>query len=358
MTNTNPSITQTTIYKTLHIKLKIDQHEPNYHSNNHLQNITQKTKDWPTRTTRSLKQPSTKHYTENKRLTNTNPTITQTTIYKTLHRKLKIDQHEPNYHSNNHLQNTTQKTKDWPTQTQLSLKQPSTKHYTQKTKDWPTQTPLSLKQPSTKHYTENKRLTNTNPTITQTTIYKTLHRKQKIDQHEPNYHSNNHLQNITQKTKQWPTQTQLSLKQPSTKHYTVKQKIDQHEPNYHSNNLSTKQLSHRKQKIDQHEPNYHSNNHLQNTTQKTKDWPTQTQLSLKQPSTKHYTENKRLTNTNPTITQTTIYKTLHRKQKIDQHKPNYHSNNHLQNTTQKTKDWPTRTQLSLKQPSTKHYTEN
>ena len=121
----------------------------------------------------------------------------QTTIYKTLHRKQKIDQHEPNYHSNNHLQNTTQKTKDWPTRTQLSLKQPFTKHYT-----------------------ENKRLTNTNPTITQTTIYKTLHRKQKIDQHEPNYHSNNHLQNITQKTKDWPTQTPLSRKQPSTKHYT------------------------------------------------------------------------------------------------------------------------------------------
>ena len=196
MTNTNPTITQTTIYKTLHRKLKIDQHKPNYHSNNHLQNTTQKTKDWPTRTQLSLKQPSTKHYIE-------------------------IDQHEPNYHSNNHLQNTTQKTKDWPTQTQLSLKQPSTKHYT-----------------------ENKRLTNTNPTITQTTIYKTLHRKQKIDQHEPNYHSNNHLQNTTQKTKDWPTQT-----------------------------------------------HYHSNNHLQNTTQKTKDWPTRTQLSLKQPSTKHYTEN-------------------------------------------------------------------
>ena len=197
MTNTNPTITQTTIYKTLHRKLKIDQHEPNYHSNNHIQNTTQKAKDWPTRTQLSLKQPSTKHYTENKRLTNTNPTITQTTIYKTLHRKLKIDQHEPNYHSNNHLQNTTQKTKDWPTQT-----------------------PLSLKQPSTKHYTENKRLTNTNPIITQTTIYKTLHIKQKIDQHEPNYHSNNHLQNTTQKTKDWPTRTQLSLKQPSTKHYT------------------------------------------------------------------------------------------------------------------------------------------
>ena len=177
-------------------------------------------------------------------------------------------------------------------------------------------------------------MTNTNPTITQTTIYKTLHRKLKIDQHEPNYHSNNHLQNTTQKTKDWPTRTQLSLKQPSTKHYTENQKIDQHKPHYHSNN------------------------HLQNTTQKTKDWPTRTQLSLKQPSTKHYTVNKRLTNTNPTITQTTIYKTLHRKQKIDQHEPNYHSNNHLQNITQKTKDWPTRTQLSLKQPSTKHYTEN
>ena len=197
MTNTNPTITQTTIYKTLHRKQQIDQHEPNYHSNNHLQNITQKTKDWPTQTPLSLKQPSTKHYTENKRLTNTNPIITQTTIYKTLHRKQKIDQHEPNYHSNNHLQNTTQKTKDWPTRTQLSLKQPSTKHYT-----------------------ENNRLTNTNPTITQTTIYKTLHRKLKIDQHEPNYHSNNHLQNTTKKTKDWPTRTQLSLKQPSTKHYT------------------------------------------------------------------------------------------------------------------------------------------
>ena len=200
MTNTNPTITQTTIYKTLHRKLKIDQHKPHYHSNNHLQNTTQKTKDWPTQTPLSLKQPSTKHYTENKRLTNTNPTITQTTIYKTLHRKLKIDQHEPNYHSN---------------------------------------------KPSTKHYTENKTLTNTNPTITQTTIYKTLHRKLKIDQHKPHYHSNSHLQNTTQKTKDWPT----------------------------------------------HEPNYHSNNHLQNITQKTKDWPSQTPLSLKQPSTKHYTEN-------------------------------------------------------------------
>ena len=259
-------------------------------------------------------------------MTNTNPTITQTTIYKTLHRKLKIDQHEPNYHSNNHIQNTTQKTKDWPTRTQLSLKQPSTKHYT-----------------------ENKRLTNTNPTITQTTIYKTLHRKLKIDQHEPNYHSNNHLQNTTQKTKDWPTQTPLSLKQPSTKHYTENKR----KPNYHSNN----HLQNTTQ-IDQHEPNYHSNNHLQNTTQKTKDWPTRTQLSLKQPSTKHYTENKRLTNTNPTITQTTIYKTLHRKLKIDQHEPHDHSNNHLQNITQKTKYWPTRTTRSLKQPSTKHYTEN
>ena len=333
MTNTNPTITQTTIYKTLHRKLKIDQHKPHCHSNKHLQNTTQKTKDWPTRTQLSLKQPSTKHYTVNKRLTNTNPTITQTTIYKTLHRKLKIDQHKPHYHSNNHLQNITQKTKDWPTQTQLSLKQPSTKHYT-----------------------ENKTLTNTNHTTTQTTIYKTLHRKLKIDQHEPNYHSNNHLQNTTQKTKDWPTQTQLSLKQPSTKHYTESKTLTNTNPTITQTTIY--KTLHRKQKIDQHEPNYHSNNHLQNTTQKTKDWPTRTTRSLKQPSTKHYTENKILTNTNHTTTQTTIYKTLHRKLKIDQHEPNYHSNNHLQNTTQKTKDWPTQTQLSLKQPSTKHYTEN
>jgi hypothetical protein len=74
------------IYKTLHRKLKIE---------NDLQNTTQKTKDW---------EWSTKHYTENKRLT---------LIYKTLHRKLKIE---------NDLQNTTQKTKDW---------EWSTKHYTE-----------------------------------------------------------------------------------------------------------------------------------------------------------------------------------------------------------------------------------
>ena len=177
MTNTNPTITQTTIYKTLHRKLKIDQHKPNYHSSNHLQ---------------------------------------------TLHRKQKIDQHEPNYHSNNHLQNISL-SDSWVCVGQ-SLG-----------------TQLSLKQPSTKHYTENKRLTNTNHRITQTTIYKTLHRKLKIDQHEPNYHSNNHLQNITQKTKDWPTRTQLTQ---TTIYKTL----------------------HRKLKIDQHEPNYHSNNHLQNIT--------------------------------------------------------------------------------------------
>ena len=155
MTNTNPTITQTTIYKTLHRKLKIDQHKPHYHSNNHLQNITQKTKDWPTRTQLSLKQPSTKHYTVNKRLTNTNPTITQTTIYKTLHRKQKIDQHEPNYHSNNHLQNTTQKTKDWPTTNPTITQTTIYKTLHRKQNIGPTRTQLSLKQPSTKHYTEN-----------------------------------------------------------------------------------------------------------------------------------------------------------------------------------------------------------
>ena len=223
---------------TLHRKQKIDQHEPNYHSNNHLQNTTQKTKDWPTRTQLSLKQPSTKHYTENKRLTNTNHRITQTTIYKTLHRKLKIDQHEPNYHSNNHLQNTTQKTKDWPTRTNYHSNN-HLQNTTQKTKDWPTRTQLSLKQPSTKHYTENKRLTNTNHRITQTTIYKTLHRKLKIDQHEPNYHS----------------------KQPSTKHYTENKRLTNTNPT-HSTTIY--KALHRKLKIDQHEPNYHLNNHLQN----------------------------------------------------------------------------------------------
>ena len=267
-------------------------------------------------------------------MTNTNPTITQTTIYKTLHRKQNIDQHE----------------------TQLSLKQPSTKHYTENkrlTNTNPTITQNNHLQNTTQKTTG---LTNTNPTITQTTIYKTLHRKLKIDQHKPHYHSNNHLQNTTKKTKDWPTRTQLSLKQPSTKHYTENKRLTNTNPTITQTTIY--KTLHRKLKIDQHEPNYHSNNHLQNTTQKTKDWPTQTPLSLKQPSTKHYTENKRLTNTNPTITQTTIYKTLHSKQKIDQHEPNYHSNNHLQNTTQKTKDWPTRTQLSLKQPSTKHYTEN
>ena len=73
------------IYKTLHRKLKIEQHRTSLKTNNDLQNTTQKTKDWATQT--SLK---------------------QTMIYKTLHRKLKIEQHKPT------------KNKQW-----------STKHYTE-----------------------------------------------------------------------------------------------------------------------------------------------------------------------------------------------------------------------------------
>ena len=51
-----------------------------------------------------------------------------------------------------------------------------------------------------------------------------VHRKQNFDQHEPHDHSNNHLQNISLSDRVvrvgQSLGTQLSLKQPSTKHYT------------------------------------------------------------------------------------------------------------------------------------------
>ena len=62
--------------------------------------------------------------------------------------------------TNNNLQNTTQKTKDRATRTPLKTNN-NLQNTTQKTKDRATRTPLK-----------------------QTIIYKTLHRKLKIEQHE------------------------------------------------------------------------------------------------------------------------------------------------------------------------------
>jgi hypothetical protein len=45
--------------------------------------------------------------------------LKQTMIYKTLHRKLKMEQHEHPLKTNNDLQNITQKTKDGATRTPL-----------------------------------------------------------------------------------------------------------------------------------------------------------------------------------------------------------------------------------------------
>ena len=81
------------IYKTLHRKLKIEQHEPTK-TNNDLQNTTQKTKDWATRT--SLKTNNDlQNTTQKTKDWATRTSLKQTMIYKTLHRKLKIEQHEP-----------------------------------------------------------------------------------------------------------------------------------------------------------------------------------------------------------------------------------------------------------------------
>jgi hypothetical protein len=63
--------------------------------------------------------------------------------------------------TNNNLQNTTQKTKDRATRTLLKTNN-DLQNTTKKPKDRATQTPLK-----------------------QTIIYKTLHRKLKIEQHEP-----------------------------------------------------------------------------------------------------------------------------------------------------------------------------
>jgi hypothetical protein len=63
-------------------------------------------------------------------------------FYKTLHRKVKIE----NTHltkTNNDLQNTTQKSKDWVTQTSPKTNN-DIQNTTQKSKDWETHTSLKI----------------------------------------------------------------------------------------------------------------------------------------------------------------------------------------------------------------------
>jgi hypothetical protein len=81
----------------------------------------------------------------------------------------------------------------------------------------------------------------------------------------------------------------------------------------------------------------------------------------------HTSQKDRTTKTNNVMTkrkrtngQTTVYNTLHRKSKIEQHKTHYKlTNNGLQYTTQKIKDRATQNTLQTdKQRSTTHYTEN
>ena len=95
----------------------------------------------------------------------------------------------------NDLQNTTQKTKDRATRTPLSHRLKKERQYngqkkgttnndlqntTQKTKDRATRTPLSHRLKKERQYNGQKK-----GTTRQTMIYKTLHRKLKIEQHEP-----------------------------------------------------------------------------------------------------------------------------------------------------------------------------
>jgi DNA replication protein DnaD len=170
-------------------------------TNNDLQNITQKTNDRATRWTKE-----------------------QTTIYKTLHRKPTIEQHDgqknkqrstkhytENQRSSNtmvkranyDLQNITQKTND--RATQWSKEQTTIYKALHRKPTIEQNNGQKNKQRSTKHYTENQRSSNTmvkgtnndlknitqktNDRATrwskeQTTIYKTLHRKPTIEQHE------------------------------------------------------------------------------------------------------------------------------------------------------------------------------
>jgi uncharacterized Zn finger protein (UPF0148 family) len=147
MRNTNRKMTM--IYKTLHRNQRTEKHEQE--NDNDLQNTTQKSTDWETRTGKW--QWSTKHYTEITRLRNTNRKMTM--IYKTLHRNQQTEKHEQE--NDNDLQNTTQKSINWET----------------RTGKW---------QWSTKHYKEINRLRNTNRKMTK--IYKTLHRNQHNEKHE------------------------------------------------------------------------------------------------------------------------------------------------------------------------------
>ena len=132
----------------------------------------------------------TKHYTQNYRSSNTDPTKYQrrtgAPMYKTLHTKLQIVLTDTKY------QRRTGAPMYKPLHTKLSCREANrcsdVQNTTHKTTDRATQTPLNIRDEQvlrcTKYYTQNYRSCNTDPTKYQrrtgAPMYKTLHTKLQI----------------------------------------------------------------------------------------------------------------------------------------------------------------------------------
>ena len=371
---------QTMIYKTLHRRTD-NTMAKRYRTNNDLQNTTQKDRQYNGQKIQD-KQWSTKHYTEGQTIQWPKETG-QTMIYKTLHRRTDNTMAK-RYRTNNDLQNTTQKDRQYNGQ-KIQDKQWSTKHYTEgQTIQWPKDTGQTMiyktlhrrtdntmakryrtnndlqnttqkdrqyneiqdKQWSTKHYTEGQTIQWPKDTG-QTMIYKTLHRRTDNTMAK-RYRTNNDLQNITQKDRQYNGQTRQD-KQWSTKHYTEGQTIQW--PKDTGQTMIYKTLHRRTDNT--MAKRYRTNNDLQNTTQKDRQYNGQ-KIQDKQWSTKHYTEGQTIQWPKDTG-QTMIYKTLHRRTDNTMAK-RYRTNNDLQNTTQKDRQYNGQ-KIQDKQWSTKHYIE-
>ena len=264
-------------------------------------------------------------------------------IYKTLHRRTDNTMAK-RYRTNNDLQNTTQKDRQY--NGQKIQDKNDLQNTTQKDRQYNGQK-IQDKQWSTKHYTEGQTIQWPKDTG-QTMIYKTLHRRTDNTMAK-RYRTNNDLQNTTQKDRQYNGQ-KIQDKQWSTKHYTEGQTIQW--PKDTGQTMIYKTLHRRTDNT--MAKRYRTNNDLQNTTQKDRQYNGQ-KIQDKQWSTKHYTEGQTIQWPKDTG-QTMIYKTLHRRTDNTMAK-RYRTNNDLQNTTQKDRQYNGQ-KIQDKQWSTKHYTEN
>ena len=190
------------------------------------------------------------------------------------------------------------------------------------------------KQWSTKHYTEGQTI-QWSKDKEQTMSYKALHRRTDNTMVK-RQRTNNDLQNITQKERQYNGQ-KTKNKQWSTKHYTEGQTIQWSKDKEQT--MIYKTLHRRRDNT--MVKRQRTNNDLQNIRQKDRQYNGQ-KTKNKQWATKHYTEGQTI-QWSKDKEQTMIYKTLHRRKDNTMVKRQRTKKTNQWLTKHCTKDWATRT---------------